>query len=50
MVALCASVPAIVRKSDVFKTKTVPALMKVMTEGDALSLEEWTEELDDEAL
>lgn len=47
---LCASVAPQVRKGDVFKAKTVPALMKMMTEVDSLSLEEWTEELDDEAL
>lgn len=50
VLAISASLPAIVKKTDVFKNKTVPSLMKMMTEADTLSLEEWTEELDDEAL
>lgn len=50
LMVICASCSAQVRKGDVFKTKTIPALMKMMTEADNLSLEEWTEELDDEAL
>lgn len=50
LVVLCSSVAAGVRKCDLLKTKTVPALMQMMTEVDQLSLEEWTEELDDEVL
>lgn len=50
LMVICASCSAQVRKGEIFKTKTVPALMKMMTEADSLTLEEWTEELDDEAL
>ncbi|KAL4509172.1 hypothetical protein ABPG72_018103 [Tetrahymena utriculariae] len=50
ILSICTSCSAQVKKGDIFKTKTAPALIKMMTEVDSLSLEEWTEELDDEAL
>ncbi|KAL4480079.1 hypothetical protein ABPG74_020595 [Tetrahymena malaccensis] len=50
ILSICTSCSAQVKKGDMFKTKTAPALIKMMTEVDSLSLEEWTEELDDEAL
>ncbi|EGR27811.1 kap beta 3 protein, putative [Ichthyophthirius multifiliis] len=50
ILTLCATNNAQVRKSDVFKQKTIFSIMKLMAESSQLSLEEWTEELEDNKL
>lgn len=47
---ICVNHPAVVRKSEYFKTNMVPAYMKMLGEISGMSMEEWSEELNDEII
>ena len=48
ILVLCMSHQTLVRKGNHFKSRMVPAYMKMLAEIDCSSLEEWAEELMDE--
>lgn len=50
ILTLCMNHHTMVRKSNHFKTRMVPSYMKILTEIDHTSLEEWAEELMDEQI
>lgn len=39
---ICVNHPAVVRKSEYFKTKMAPVYMKMLSEINGMSLEEWS--------
>ena len=47
---ICVNHPAVVRKSGYFKTNMVAAYMKMLSEIHGTSMEEWSEELNDEII
>lgn len=49
LLALAESNPAALRKSEEFRTRTCPAYMRLLTEIEGISLEEWTEQLTEDA-
>lgn len=48
LVVLSATSQSLMRKSDVFKTKTVPTMIKLMTEVENLNIQDWNSELKDD--
>lgn len=47
---ICVNHPSLVRKNDYFKTNMVPAYMKMLSEINGMSTEEWAEELNEEII
>ena len=43
---LCINHPSLIRKNEYFKNRMVPSYMKMLSEIDSISMEEWLEELD----
>lgn len=50
LLMICANHPSLVRKNDYFKTNMVPAYMRMLSEINGISVEEWSEELNDEII
>lgn len=44
---ICVNHPSTVRKLEYFKTNMVPAYMRMLSEINGVSMEEWSEELND---
>lgn len=50
ILSLCTENQSLIRKSDAFKTRTVPAFLQVMTEVEATSNEEWNKDLEENCI
>lgn len=50
ILTICVNHPAVVRKSEYFKTNMVPVYMKMLAEINGTTIEQWSEELNDEII